>query len=253
VTVETFAVYALDGFPDVQPGDDLGRLVVACLQAARFPPLPGDVLVIAHKVVSKAEGAVVDLAEVVPSPAAAVLAAQTDKDPRLCELILRESRRVVRCRRGLIIAEHRLGLVCANAGIDHSNAGGGERVVLLPADPDASARNIRDAVARAFGVLVGVIVNDSQGRAWREGAVGVCIGCCGIAPLRSHIGRTDRDGYVLRTSVEGVADELAAAATLLQGQSAEGTPLVLIRGAGVAAGEEGAERLVRRPERDLFR
>jgi coenzyme F420-0:L-glutamate ligase/coenzyme F420-1:gamma-L-glutamate ligase len=251
--MEVMAAYAFDGFPDVRRGDSIPDLVVACLRRHGFAPADGDVLVIAHKVVSKAEGAMVDLATVVPGPEAQLLAVETDKDPRLCQLILDQSRRIVRQRRGLIIAEQRLGLVCANAGIDHSNAGGGDWVVTLPSDPDASARSVRDAVHEAFGASVGVIVNDSHGRAWREGAVGLCIGCAGIAAVSSHIGRTDRDGYVLRTSTEGVADELAATATLLQGQSAEGRPLVLIRGAPVEPGEAGAAALVRRAEKDLFR
>jgi coenzyme F420-0:L-glutamate ligase/coenzyme F420-1:gamma-L-glutamate ligase len=251
--MESMAVFAFDGFPEVRPGDRIPDLVVACLRRSGFPPADGDVLVLAHKVVSKAEGALRDLSTVVPGPEAEHLAEETGKDPRLCQLILEQSRRIVRHRRGLIIAEQRLGLVCANAGIDHSNAGGGDWVVTLPQDPDRSAAGVRDAVAAAFGVAVGVIINDSHGRAWREGAVGCCIGCAGITPVTSHIGRTDRSGYVLRTSTEAVADELAAAATLLQGQSAEGRPLALIRGAPVAPGEGGAAPLIRRPEKDLFR
>jgi len=251
--MQAMAVYAFDGFPDVKRGDAIPQLVLACLRRAGFPPADGDVLVIAHKVVSKAEGALHDLATITPGPEAERLAAETDKDPRLCQLILDQSRRIVRQRRGLIIAEQRLGLVCANAGIDHSNAGGGDWVVTLPDDPDRSAREVRDAVLQGFSASVGVIINDSHGRAWREGAIGCCIGCAGFEPVHSHIGQTDRSGYVLRTSTEGVADELAAAATLLQGQSAEGRPLALIRGAPVQPGEAGADALVRRPEKDLFR
>ena len=251
--MKSMAVHAFDGFPDVRPGDCIPDLVVACLRSSGLAPADGDVLVIAHKVVSKAEGAMRNLATVRPGEDARALAEETDKDPRLCQVILEQSRRIVRHRRGLIIAEQRLGFVCANAGIDHSNAGGGELVVTLPEHPDRSARAVRDAVRAAFGCRVGVIINDSHGRAWREGAIGCCIGCAGIEPVHSHIGRVDRSGYVLRTSTEAVADELAAAATLLQGQSAEGRPLALIRGAPVELGEAGAGDIVRREEKDLFR
>ncbi len=251
--METMAVHAFDGFPDVRSGDSIPDLVVTCLRDHGFLPVDGDVLVIAHKVVSKAEGAMRNLATVRPGEEARALAEETDKDPRLCQVILEQSRRIVRHRRGLIIAEQRLGFVCANAGIDHSNAGGGDWVVTLPDDPDRSARAVRDAVHAAFGASVGVIINDSHGRAWREGAIGCCIGCAGIAPIHSHIGQVDRHGYVLRTSTEAVADELASAATLLQGQSAEGRPLALIRGAPVEPGEAGAGAIVRPAEKDLFR
>ncbi len=245
---------ALEGIPDVRPGVSLPALLVEALTASGLRPAAGDVLVVAQKVVSKAEGSIVDLAEVSPGEEAHRLARATGKDPRLVEVILRESRQVVRVHAEVLITEHRLGLICANAGVDHSNVGLGPEVVcLLPRDPDASARAIRAALGAAFQTPVAVIINDSHGRPHREGAVGVCIGADGLEPLVSLVGRPDRYGYRLRTSVEAVADELAAAATLLQGQCDEGTPAVLVRGVPVLEGAGGAQKLLRDPTHDLFR
>jgi coenzyme F420-0:L-glutamate ligase/coenzyme F420-1:gamma-L-glutamate ligase len=238
-------------FPRVRPGDDLPGLVVRCLREEDLAVGVGDVLVIAHKVVSIAEGRVVSLSDVTPSPRAEALAREVDKDPRLVELILRESQEVLRTRPGLLIVRHRLGFVCANGGVDHSNAGPG-RVVLLPVDPDRSAEQIRMRVKEAFGSDCAVIVADTHGRAHREGAVGICIGLSGMAPFLDHRGRRDLYGYELRSSVEAIADELASAATLLMGQSAEGRPLVLVQGAPIVPGEGSARALIRPKERDLF-
>ncbi len=243
--------WAVEGFPLVRPGDDLPELVVRCLRRADLVPEDGDVLVVAHKVVSVAEGRVVSLDTVTPSPRAEALARKVGKDPRLVELVLQESAEILRTRPGLIIARHRLGFVCANAGIDHSNAGPGQ-VVLLPVDPDRSASRIRARIAKAFGAACAVIVADTQGRAHRAGAVGVCIGLAGMEAFLDHRGRRDLYGYELRTSVEAVADELAAGATLLMGQSAEGRPLVLVRGVPVVPGAGSARALVRPREQDLF-
>ena len=245
--------WAPEPFPEIRPGDDLIAAIVGGLRDAGLIPQPGDVVVIAHKVVSKAEGHVVDLTTVTPSPAALALADEANKDPRLAEVILRESRAVRRVRPGLIIAEHRLGFVCANAGVDHSNVGLGPDVVaLLPQDPDASAARIQAGLLQAFGVDVAVIVNDSHGRPFREGTTGAAIGAAGLRVLQSFVGEEDRYGYVLRVSVEAVADECAALANLLQGQAAEGTPLVLIRGLD-HSGPGRAADLVRPEEEDLFR
>src|SRR5579884_4344072 len=250
----TMTATALAGIPEVRPGAPLPDLLVDAMREPGPVPADGDVLVVAQKVVSKAEGHLVDLATVTPGDEARRLAREAVKDPRLVEVILRESTRVVRAHHGVLITEHRLGFICANAGVDHSNVGVGPEVVsLLPRDPDASARSIREAVRRAFGVSVAVLINDSHGRPHREGAVGVCIGAAGLEPLMSLIGRPDRYGYAMRTSVEAVADELAGAATLLQGQCDEGTPAVLIRGAGVPSGDGRAAALLRDPSRDLFR
>lgn len=245
---------AVPGIPDVRPGMALPDLLVQASAAAGLRPSGGDVLVVAQKVVSKAEGCVVDLAEVVAGEVARRLAGQTGKDPRLVQVILNESTRVVRVHAGVLITEHRLGFICANAGVDHSNVGLGPEVVsLLPRDPDASARAIAAAFHHAFQAAVAVIINDSHGRPHREGAVGVCIGAAGLDPLVSMVGRSDRYGYTLRTSVEAVADELAAAATPLQGQCDEGTPAVLIRGIPIREGRGGAGQLLRDPAHDLFR
>lgn len=235
----------------MRPKDDLPSLVVRSLREDGLPPQPGDVLVIAHKVVSIAEGRVVSLSEVVPSPRAEALAREIGKDPRLVELVLRESREVLRAQAGLLIVRHRLGFVCANAGVDRSNAGPG-RAVLLPEDPDRSAERIRLRIRDAFGTDCPVIVADTHGRAHRDGAVGVCIGLSGMLPFVDHRGRRDLYGYELRSSIEAIADELAAAATILMGQSSEARPLVLVRGAPVQPGEGSARELVLPISRDLF-
>ncbi len=242
------------GFPDIRSKVDLSGPIIQTLRANDLTPRSGDVLVIAQKVVSKAEGNLVDLREVQPTPEAVQLAAEAEKDPRLVQVILDESLAISRVRPGLIIAEHRLGFICANAGVDHSNVGLGEEwVCLLPQVPDASAARIRAAVAEAFGAQVAVIINDTHGRPFREGAVGVAIGVAGLEPLLSFVGREDLYGYVLRVSIEAVADELAATASLLQGQAAEGTPLVLIRGARFHGGDGATGQLLRDPSLDMFR
>jgi len=248
------SAWAPEGIPEVRPGADLAALIIDALRGAGIAPADGDVLVIAQKVVSKAEGSVRNLAEVTPGDDAQRLARLSGKDPRLVQVILDESRVILRVRPGLIVAEHRLGYVCANAGVDHSNVGLGETwVCLLPKDPDASAVAIRRAVRDAFGVDAGVVINDSHGRPFREGTVGVAIGSAGLEPLLSFIGQVDRSGYTLRASVEAVADELAAAASLLQGQAAEGTPVVVIRGARYDVGTSPSARLLRVAEKDMFR
>jgi coenzyme F420-0:L-glutamate ligase/coenzyme F420-1:gamma-L-glutamate ligase len=249
-------LFAVPGFPEVGPGTDLPAMIVRALRSADLAPKAGDILVVAQKVVSKAEGSVVDLSAVRPGAEAVRLAETIDKDPRLVEVVLRESKRVVRALGGVMITDHRLGFISSIVGVDHSIFGIGADVVsLLPRDPDASARAIQDSLRAAFDVPVAVVINDSHGRPHREGAVGVCIGAAGLEPVVSLVGRPDLYGYTLRTSTEAVADELAGAATLLQGQCAEAIPVVLIRGLGLAEGPDsgGAARLLRDPTRDLFR
>jgi len=238
----------------VQPGDDLPGLLLAAAQRADVIFQADDVLVVAQKIVSKAEGRLVYLPDVTPSPRADELATITRKDPRLVELILRESDDVLRARPGLLVVEHRLGFVCANAGVDQSNVrGSDEWALLLPADPDASARRLRAAIAAATGVRPAVIIGDSHGRAWRFGTVGVAIGVAGLHPLADLRGQPDLTGRVLQHTEVGVADELAAAAGLLMGQAGEGTPAVLVRGAHYPHGDGRLAEILRPRENDVFR
>jgi coenzyme F420-0:L-glutamate ligase/coenzyme F420-1:gamma-L-glutamate ligase len=237
------------GLPEVRPGDDLAGMLAAAARAAGMAA--GDVLVVAHKVVSKAEGRLVTLARVRPGAAAARLAAATGKDPRLCEVILDESRRIVRQRRGTLICETHHGFVCANAGVDASNVAPG-RLVLLPRDPDASARRIQARLAQALGGRVGVVITDTHGRAFRRGLVNVAIGAAGFVALVDHRGGRDREGRLLVATEQALADELAAAAGILMGKAA-GLPAVAVRGIATRPAPGGAAALVRAPEQDLFR
>jgi coenzyme F420-0:L-glutamate ligase/coenzyme F420-1:gamma-L-glutamate ligase len=243
------------GLPLIAPGDLLADLIVQC--AAEWDGFKlGDVLVVAQKVVSKAEGRVVRLDDVQPSPQAEELAARTDKDPRLVELILGESREIVRVRPGLIVVEDRRGFICANAGIDRSNIeqhGEGEEVALLPADPDASARHLRERIRQITGIDIGVVINDSHGRAFRQGTVGVAIGLAGVPALWDKRGDPDLTGYILHATVIGIADEIAAAASLLMGAADEAIPAVILRDAPLPAGDGQAAELQRPRETDLFR
>ncbi len=250
---------ALPGIPDVQHGDDVGRLLLEALERAGLALQDGDVLAVAQKIVSKAEGRLVRLADVVPGERAVALAAQVSKDPRLMELILSESDEISRLRPGVIVVRHRLGFTSANAGIDRSNIGNAgepadadERVLLLPRDPDASARRIRETLGES-GVNVGVVITDSHGRPFRLGTVGVAIGVAGLPALWDRRGEPDRYGYRLLHTDVGVADEIAAAAGLLMGQAAEGQPAVLIRGLQLPPADGRATDLVRPKELDLYR
>jgi coenzyme F420-0:L-glutamate ligase / coenzyme F420-1:gamma-L-glutamate ligase len=248
---------ALPGLPLVQPGDDLGELILQGLERAGLSLLDGDVLVLAQKIVSKSEGRLVNLATVQPSARALGLAECVEKDARLVELILQESRAVLRSRPGALIVEHRLGFVCANAGIDHSNVAGQgsaqeEWVLLLPADPDASAQTLR-ARLQVAGASVGVAIIDSHGRAWRTGTVGVAIGLAGLPGLVDLRGQPDLFDFQLRITQVGAGDELAAAASLVMGQAAEGTPVVHVRGFPYPLREASLSELLRPKDQDLFR
>lgn len=246
---------ALPGLPMVQAGDDLAAMIIAALDRAGRALADHDVLVIAQKIVSKAEGRMVDLATVTPSARAVALGAETGKDPRVVELILSESVRVVRSRPNLIIVRHRLGFVMANAGVDQSNvapADGVHRVLLLPENPDASAERLRATLSSRTGARIGVIISDSFGRAWRRGTAGIAIGAAGLPSLVDLRGQPDLFGRILEVSIVGFADEIAAAASLLQGQAAEASPVVLLRGLRWSAPDAPAAALVRPPEEDLF-
>ena len=247
---------ALAGIPEIRPGDDLAALIIDAVAANGEAIADGDVVVVAQKIVSKAEGRYADLAEVTPSDEAVGLAEQVDKDARLVELILSESAEVVRFRPGVLIVADRHGLVLANAGIDTSNldpARGETEVLLLPEDPDRSAAGLRGDLRQRTGASVGVVINDSLGRAWRNGTVGVAIGASGIDALHDLRGRPDRTGRALRVTEIGLADEIAAAASSVMGQADEGRPVAIVRGLAHAAGDGNARDLVRARELDLFR
>jgi len=244
-------VIPLPGLPEVRAGDDLPGLILAA--AERGPKIAArDVLVVTQKVVSKAEGRVVALADVTPSARAQKLAAETEKDPRLVELILRESRGIVRQRGPVLITETHHGFICANAGIDASNVGPEGVVCLLPEDPDRSARAIRDAVRERTGADVAVVISDTFGRPWREGHTNVAVGLAGMLPYVDYVGQVDPHGYELRVSTLCAADELAAAAELVQNKL-DGVPVAIIRGYDYPRGEGSAREIVRAREKDLFR
>jgi coenzyme F420-0:L-glutamate ligase/coenzyme F420-1:gamma-L-glutamate ligase len=251
--VRRLTVTAIPGIPLVNPGDDIAALIVGALKAEGQALADGDVLVIAQKIISKSEDRYVDLASVTPSDEARELAAKTDKDPRVVELILSESKEVITHRIGAIIVEHRLGYVHANAGIDASNIEGDERVLLLPEDSDRSAAELRAVLQDRYGVDVKIIINDSAGRAWRNGITGFTIGCAGFEPVSNMIGQRDLYGRPLEITEIAIADELACAGSYLMGQAAEGVPVVLIRGAGLPTAEGNAADLIRPKEQDLFR
>ncbi|MFN8481922.1 MAG: coenzyme F420-0:L-glutamate ligase [Anaerolineae bacterium] len=247
---------AVPNLPVIQPGDDLGALVVASLAEADWPLADGDVVVVAQKVISKVENRLARLDKVQPGEEAQALAGRIGKDPRLVQLVLNEAREVVRTGPGLLIVEQRNGLICANAGIDRSNiqqAGEGEWVALLPLDPDLSARRLRDRLVDLTGKRVAVIITDTHGRPWRDGASGIAIGVAGIAPLQDRRGERDLFGYELQHTIVGLADQAASAASLLQGQAAEGQPVVVVRGLAYEAREASAAEILRPRERDLFR
>jgi coenzyme F420-0:L-glutamate ligase/coenzyme F420-1:gamma-L-glutamate ligase len=247
---------ALEGIPLIGPGDDLAALLAEAMRAMATRPVDGDILVVAQKVVSKAEGRFVNLAHVVPSTCANTLAEIVGKDPRLVEVILSESTEVVRYKKDVLIVAHRLGFVMANAGVDQSNVGpeGDEQVLLLPLAPDESAAALKAQLDREFGVDLGVIINDSFGRPWRNGVVGVALGAAGVPSLRNLVGAPDIFGRRMRVTEVAMADEIAAAASLLMGQGDERIPAVLVRGVTAKHGESvPASALVRPKEVDMFR
>lgn len=247
---------AIAGLGEIAPGDDLPTLIAAAIEAADgvLPLRADDVLVVTQKIVSKAEGAVVDLTTITPRPEAADFAERWDRDPRQVEVVLREARRIVRMANGVLITETHHGFVCANGGIDASNVGpaSGDVVTLLPADPDASADRIRAAVLERLGVDVPVIVSDSFGRPWRFGITDVAIGVSGLLPLDDLRGQPDADGRVMRSTVRAVADELASTAELVLGKSA-GRPIALVRGASFRRGDGRIADVLMPASMDLFR
>ena len=247
-----FEVLAVEGIPEVVPGDDLISLISTAAQNSGVDILPGDVVVVAQKVVSKSEGAIRRLSQTTATPEVVELAERVGKDPRMVQIVMDESVRIVRAVTGVLIVETRHGLICANAGVDASNVPGDDSVTTLPADPDASAERLRAGLEARTGGNVAVIVSDSFNRPWREGSMNVAIGVSGFEPLADLRGRVDDHGRVLAATLVSVADELASAAQIVMGEIGR-VPAAVIRGVGFSPGNVGAGVLLRRPERDLFR
>jgi coenzyme F420-0:L-glutamate ligase / coenzyme F420-1:gamma-L-glutamate ligase len=246
------SIIPIPGVPQIHPGDDLTALLLKAIDDAHIGVEDGDVLVICQKVVSKAEGAVIDLKTIEPSPFAQQTAALWEKDPRMVEVVLRESSRIVRMKNGVVITETKHGWVCANSGVDASNSYGDDIVIVLPKDPDASARRIRDTIKAQRNATVAIIITDTFGRPWRDGLVEFTLGVAGIDPLLDLRGQSDLQGRELHHTVVAVADELAAAAGLLMEKDAA-MPAVLIRGYHYAPVESDSKKLIRPAEADLFR
>lgn len=247
-------ILPVHGLPEIRAGDPLASLIVGALEAGGEQIRERDVLVVAQKIVSKAEGRLLDLGSVEPSRRALAIANRDGRDPRLVEAVLRESNEIIVASERALIVEHRTGAVCAGAGIDRSNLGGcADQVLLLPRDPDLSARRLREDVRCATGASVPVLVIDTQGRAFRRGVVGVAIGCAGLAPLVDLRGERDRAGRALEITILAQADEIAAAASLVMGQDSQGIPAVLMRGLPYHEGDQPARTLYRGKEEDLFR
>jgi coenzyme F420-0:L-glutamate ligase/coenzyme F420-1:gamma-L-glutamate ligase len=254
----TLSLHALVGFPRVRPGDDLAALIARSLEAMQLELEQGDVLVVTSKVCARAEGRFVDLARVEPSARALQLARQVNKDPRIVELVLGESSAVSRVANGVLIVRHRLGFVCANAGIDFSNAapgdmrGAGPFALLLPSDPDGDAQRIRAQLESRSGAALGVVISDSHGRPFRLGSVGIAVGVSGLPALLQQVGRADLDGRPLEATVTALADQVAAAADLVAGQADEGRAVVLVRGLAFGALASSARELIRPQQQDLY-
>jgi len=251
-------IFAFENFPEVEPISFLPDIILKSSEENKWKWQDGDILIIAQKIVSKSENRIVNLQKIEPGQKAKIYANSTGKDPRLIELILRESKKILRTRNGLMIVQHKLGFVCANAGIDHSNVkgldGNSENwVLLLPENPDKSADTIRNYIQKRSGKNIGVIIIDSHGRPWRNGVVGISIGISGVPGVVDKRGSLDRFGYQLRVTEIGTADELAAAASILMGQANEGRPLVVVRGFPYDLREGSISELLREENNDLFR
>jgi len=250
--VTQLIVTAINGLPEILPGNDLAILIREAARAQGEAIRDGDIVVIAQKIVSKSEGRIVHLADVVPGERAREMAAEAGKDARQIEVVLGECAKIVRWERGILICETRHGFVCANAGVDRSNAGAPDTVVLLPVDPDASATRLRDAFRAATGATVSVVVTDTFGRAWREGHTNVAMGIAGLPALKRYVGQRDPEGYELRVTEIAVADEIAAAAELVMGKL-DRCPVALVRGFTLDEPAATAQEYVRPADRDLFR
>jgi coenzyme F420-0:L-glutamate ligase/coenzyme F420-1:gamma-L-glutamate ligase len=249
---EELRIIPVRGIGEVRPGDELAAIILTALAQHDQPLTDHDIVVVTQKIVSKAEGRIVDPDTFEPSHLAEMAAAQGHKDARYYEVVLRESRRIVKMDRGVLVTETHHGLICANAGVDESNVAGGRTVTLLPLDPDASARALRSALRERAGADVAVIISDSFGRPWREGQVNIAIGVAGIAPLTDYAGQQDRYGYTMQASILAVADELASAAELVMGKI-DAVPVAIVRGYAYMPAAGSARELIRAPEKDLFR
>ena len=245
-------VIAVRGIGEVRPGEDIATIILDALARQDLPLADSDVLVVTQKIVSKAEGRIVDPADVEPSHIAQMAAVQGKKDARYYEVVLRESRRIVKMDRGVLVTETHHGLICANSGVDESNVAGGQMVTLLPIDPDGSAAALREALHQRVGAETAVIISDTFGRPWREGQVNVAIGVAGLAPLADYAEQQDGYGYTMHASLIAVADELASAAELVMGK-VDAVPVAIVRGYAFAPSDAGARALIRAPEKDLFR
>ena len=252
MTISEVRILSVPGIPIIVPDDDLAGLIQQAAENASLAVQDGDIVVVTQKIVSKAEGCLVSLADVTPSPLAEQFARQWDKDARQVEVVLQASRRIVKMDRGVIIAETHHGFICANAGVDRSNMEGDDVVAVLPPDPDASARAIRDRLREQMGVEVAVIISDTFGRPWREGLVNVAIGLAGMQANVDYTGQYDAQGYELKVTALSVADELAAAAELVMNKL-DNVPVAVIRGYDYPRGDGDLSQLIRDPERDLFR
>ena len=252
MSVPRLVITPIHGLPEIRPGDDLARLIAGAAAVQGDGLKDGDVLAIAQKIVSKSEGRIVRLGDVTPGPKALAMAKEGNKDPRQLQVVLDETKTIVRWAHGVLISETHHGFVCANAGVDRSNAGAPDTVILLPVDPDASAARLRDAIRSRTGVTVAVVVTDTFGRAWREGHANVAIGIAGLPALRRYMGQLDPEGYELRVTEIAVADEVAAAAELVMGKL-DRCPAAIVRGLRIADPAETAKEYVRPAEKDLFR
>ena len=252
MTISEVRILSVPGIPIIVPGDDLAGLIQQAAENVSLAVQDGDIVVVTQKIVSKAEGCLVSLADVTPSALAEQFAQQWDKDARQVEVVLQASRRIVKMDRGVIIAETHHGFICANAGVDRSNMEGDDMVAVLPPDPDASARAIRDRLREQMGVDVAVIISDTFGRPWREGLVNVAIGLAGMQANVDYTGQYDAQGYELKVTALSVADELAAAAELVMNKL-DNVPVAVIRGYDYPRGDGDLSQLIRDPERDLFR
>ncbi len=255
-SINQITIFPIPNIPLIKPGDDLAAIIVNKLKDCGYPLKDKDIVVIAQKIVSKAEGRVVSLAEIPPSPKATKIAKIIQMDPHLVEVILRESREVLAMAKEILIVEQKEGFICARAGVDRSNVPqeeGKEMVSLLPLDADRSAAELRERIFELTGKEVGIIINDTQGRPFREGVVGVAIGISGIKPLVNKRGLKDLFGYKLRYTLLALADEVAASASMVMGQTSEGRPVVIIRGVPYEMAEGSAKELIRHKEKDLFR